>query len=75
MVAPEHGPTFPAIAPRQRIDHVLHSPDLRTVRTEVRSTSMSDHAALVVDLERVDEGPGVGPASPPVPGATDGGPR
>lgn len=57
LLAPEHGPTFPASAPRHRIDHVLHSPDLRMVRTEVRSTAMSDHAALLVDLERSSTGP------------------
>jgi endonuclease/exonuclease/phosphatase family metal-dependent hydrolase len=53
LVAPPHDPTYPADGPRQSIDHLLHSPDLRTVRTEVRSTAMSDHAALLVDLERV----------------------
>lgn len=46
-----HGPTFPAHKPRRAIDHVLTSPELRVVATEVRSTPMSDHAALIVDLE------------------------
>ena len=33
------------------IDHVLVSPDVRVLAAEVRSTEMSDHAALLVDLE------------------------
>ena len=45
-----HGPTFPATKPKRTIDHVLHSPELTVVATEVRVASMSDHAALVVDL-------------------------
>jgi endonuclease/exonuclease/phosphatase family metal-dependent hydrolase len=52
LVAPAHGPTFPARVPKRSIDHLLHSTDLRAVHTEVRSTPMSDHAALLVDLER-----------------------
>lgn len=48
--AAEHGPTFPASKPRRTIDHVLVSPELEVVATEVRATSMSDHAALIVDL-------------------------
>jgi endonuclease/exonuclease/phosphatase family metal-dependent hydrolase len=48
--ASRHGPTFPVSRPRRTIDHVLVSPDLEVVATEVRRTSMSDHAALVVDL-------------------------
>jgi len=45
-----HGPTFPATKPRRTIDHVIVSPELEVVATEVRTTSMSDHAALIVDL-------------------------
>lgn len=75
LVAPEHGPTFPASAPRHRIDHVLHSPDLRAVRTEVRSTAMSDHAALLVDLERAPVGAGPPPDAGSPPGATASEPR
>lgn len=45
-----HGPTFPVSKPRRSIDHVLVSPELEVVHTEVRATTMSDHAALVVDL-------------------------
>ncbi len=50
LVAATHGPTFPVSRPRRTIDHVLVSPDLEVVATAVRPTSMSDHAALVVDL-------------------------
>jgi endonuclease/exonuclease/phosphatase family metal-dependent hydrolase len=48
----EHGPTYPAWAPRTDIDHVLLSPELRPIAAEVRPTPMSDHAALLVDVER-----------------------
>jgi endonuclease/exonuclease/phosphatase family metal-dependent hydrolase len=47
-----HGPTYPAWEPRTDIDHVLLSADLRSVGVEVRPTPMSDHAALLVDVER-----------------------
>lgn len=50
--AVEHGPTYPAWAPRTDIDHVVLSGDLSVVRAEVRPTPMSDHAALVVDVAR-----------------------
>lgn len=46
----EHGPSHPAVDPKLRIDHVLHSPDLAVARVEVRATPMSDHRALLVDL-------------------------
>ena len=46
-----HGPSFPARRPRLDIDHVLVSSEVEVVRAEVRRTPMSDHAALVVDLE------------------------
>ena len=45
-----HGPTSPATAPRLVIDHVLVSAHFRVTDVEVRSTEMSDHAALLVDL-------------------------
>ena len=56
LSAAEHGPTFPVSKPRRTIDHVLVSPGLAVVHTEVRRTSMSDHAALIVDLEPVPRG-------------------
>ncbi|QXC59847.1 endonuclease/exonuclease/phosphatase family protein [Aquihabitans sp. G128] len=46
-----HGPTNPVPHRRLVIDHVLVSPDVRVGAVEVRSTPMSDHAALLVDLE------------------------
>lgn len=52
--AAEHGPTFPVSKPKRAIDHVLVSPELVVRRAEVRPTSMSDHAALVVDLDWAD---------------------
>lgn len=58
LVAAAHGPTFPAHAPNQAIDHVLTSSELQAVGAEVRSTTMSDHAALLVDLEWVGPVPG-----------------
>ncbi len=46
-----HGPTCPVPGRRLVIDHVLVSPDVVVGAVEVRSTAMSDHAALLVDLE------------------------
>ena len=43
--------TFPADAPVEQIDHVLTAGDLRATHTEARQLPMSDHRALVVDLE------------------------
>ncbi|MCU1498836.1 MAG: endonuclease [Acidimicrobiales bacterium] len=60
LVYVAHGPTNPVPGPHRTIDHVLISPDLEAVRTEVRVTQMSDHAALLVDLS----GTGVGPVEP-----------
>lgn len=54
LVFVAHGPTSPAQARRLSIDHVLVSPDLDVVGAEVRSTEMSDHAALLVDLALPD---------------------
>ncbi|MGN6693838.1 MAG: endonuclease/exonuclease/phosphatase family protein [Aquihabitans sp.] len=53
LKAAEHGPTFPVSKPKRAIDHVLVTPELEVLRAEVRPTSMSDHAALVVDLDWV----------------------
>jgi endonuclease/exonuclease/phosphatase family metal-dependent hydrolase len=47
----EHGPTYPADAPRASLDHVLVSGGVQVGAVEVRSTAMSDHAALLVDLD------------------------
>lgn len=49
----DHEPSHPAGRPKLRIDHVLHSPELAPTRVEVRHTPMSDHRALLVDLEPV----------------------
>ncbi|HEX2578534.1 MAG TPA: endonuclease/exonuclease/phosphatase family protein [Aquihabitans sp.] len=46
-----HGPTAPVPGRRLVIDHCLVSPDVVVAGVEVRSTPMSDHAALLVDLE------------------------
>ena len=46
----DHERTHPVVAPKLRIDHVLFSPDLAVEHVEVRSTPMSDHRALLVDL-------------------------
>lgn len=42
--------TFPADAPREQIDHVLADPALRA-RTTTRRLPVSDHLALVADLD------------------------
>jgi endonuclease/exonuclease/phosphatase family metal-dependent hydrolase len=47
-----HGHTNPVVPrPKRPIDHVLLSPALRPVAVEVRPTEMSDHCALIVDVE------------------------
>jgi endonuclease/exonuclease/phosphatase family metal-dependent hydrolase len=43
--------TFPRAFPRRRIDHVAVSDDVRIERGEVRHLRLSDHRALVVDLD------------------------
>lgn len=48
--------TFPAGEPVEQLDHVLAEPALRA-RSEARRMRLSDHRALVVD---VDLGPGGG---------------
>lgn len=44
-------PTFPAHAPAEQIDHVLADGDVSVVATESREMPVSDHRALVVDLD------------------------
>lgn len=44
-------PTFPVDAPREQLDHVLSDGTWRTVKGEARQLPISDHRALVVDLE------------------------
>lgn len=43
------GPTFPADAPTEQLDHILADPPLE-VHAEVRRLPLSDHCALVIDL-------------------------
>jgi endonuclease/exonuclease/phosphatase family metal-dependent hydrolase len=50
LVAAEHGPTFPAVWPCRRIDHVLCSADLRVDAAVMRSITASDHRPVVADL-------------------------
>ncbi|MCR1781655.1 endonuclease/exonuclease/phosphatase family protein [Nocardioides carbamazepini] len=45
----EH-PTFPADRPREQLDHVLADPPL-AARSTARRMALSDHRALIVDLE------------------------
>lgn len=47
-----HGPTNPVPGPHRTIDHCLLSPDLAVRGVEVRATEVSDHAALIVDVDR-----------------------
>ena len=49
------GGTYPADAPRKRIDWLLRAPgtDWRTESAWVVPTSSSDHRAVVFDLRRV----------------------
>ena len=51
MPVAHHGPSFPAHRPDQTIDHVATSPDLEVQTATIVRTPMSDHAALVVDLD------------------------
>jgi endonuclease/exonuclease/phosphatase family metal-dependent hydrolase len=44
------GPTFPAVAPRTQIDHILTSGTLSPARGHVMELPISDHRALVTDL-------------------------
>lgn len=44
--------TFPQDRPREQIDHVLADGRLRAVRSEAVELPVSDHRALVVDLDR-----------------------
>jgi endonuclease/exonuclease/phosphatase family metal-dependent hydrolase len=45
------GATFPAHAPREQIDHILGDRAPRPVRSRTVALPMSDHRALVVDVE------------------------
>lgn len=45
------GPTFPQHAPDQQIDHILASPGLRSAGGGPVRLPVSDHCALVADLE------------------------
>jgi len=45
-------PTFPADEPREQLDHVLADPPLRA-RASARRMALSDHRALIVDLEPI----------------------
>jgi endonuclease/exonuclease/phosphatase family metal-dependent hydrolase len=51
-LAPPHA-TFPASAPLAAIDHVLFSRHWKVIGSFAVAAPVSDHAALVVDLERV----------------------
>ncbi len=51
-LAPVH-PTFPAARPLAAIDHVLFTRHWRAIESFAVASPVSDHAALVVDLERV----------------------
>lgn len=44
-------PTFPVDVPREQLDHVLADSDRQPVKAEARQLPISDHRALVVDLE------------------------
>lgn len=56
LVYVPHGPTAPVPGRRLVIDHVLVSPDVVVGAVEVRSTPMSDHAALLVEVEPPEAG-------------------
>lgn len=46
-----HGPTNPVPDPHRTLDHCLVSSDFEVTETEVRATAISDHGALIVDLD------------------------
>lgn len=54
LTDPGAAPTFPARAPRRRLDALLVGPALRVVAFGVEATSASDHLLLVADVARVD---------------------
>lgn len=62
-----HGPTNPIPDPHRTLDHCLVSPDFELTKVEVRATAVSDHAALIVDLD--------GPTGRSVPRASGAYPR
>jgi endonuclease/exonuclease/phosphatase family metal-dependent hydrolase len=49
--ASDESPTFPAEAPRCRIDHLLVSPHFTVERCYAVETTVSDHRPLVADLQ------------------------
>lgn len=49
--APDAGDTFPADAPRARIDVCFVTPGIAVVSSEVRDLGASDHRALIVVLQ------------------------
>ena len=44
------GATFPADAPTEQLDHLLGTPDLRSLHSEVVPLPLSDHRALVAEI-------------------------
>ncbi|MGZ4453584.1 MAG: endonuclease/exonuclease/phosphatase family protein, partial [Nocardioides sp.] len=44
-------PTFPVESPAVQLDHVLADGFTGTARASVRQLAVSDHLALVIDLE------------------------
>jgi endonuclease/exonuclease/phosphatase family metal-dependent hydrolase len=46
-----NAPTFPMDTPREQLDHVLSDGNWQTVKGEARRLPISDHRALIVDLE------------------------
>lgn len=51
------GATYPAQAPKRRIDYVLVSPHVRVVQSSVISTDASDHLPVVAEID-ILEAPG-----------------
>jgi endonuclease/exonuclease/phosphatase family metal-dependent hydrolase len=48
--AASNRPTFTSTDPTQRIDYILHSPDLRVASLEVVASTGSDHLPVMADL-------------------------
>lgn len=54
---PEHTPaTYPSWRPRQSIDHVLSTPDVRIAEVSALPLAISDHRPLSVLIERLKRG-------------------
>lgn len=51
-----HGPTNPIPDPHRTLDHCLVSSHFTIAGVEVRATAISDHAALIVDLDAAAPG-------------------